>query len=386
MNVNYFYLLLFNNKHFLPFWVENIINNMMKINPVRNPDVNFFNLYGMSEDVFNLIFENLKKNKGDLQIPMLSNNNANHIVNGGEGFFGEDFISNLHFLIDIFGENYKWTFVNDCINKEELYKNFCVRTRQDKKLDLVTSSGAFLNPKHVFYTEPIDNSWQTITDKRLFCNFNWSNRDFRWAVIALLQYKDLIKDGHISSPVELHHEAHTVDVQRNDLLKAIDKYLTAHPNLSIIKEMANKLNLPLNIDDRTIHNRDKEFQYHNTNFKLPLYHARYNSYIELINETCFAGEHFFTEKTFIPILLNKPFLIVSSYKTLECLRQMGYQTFSPVINEDYDNEPDNFKRMCKIIDELDRLRKMYYNQPNDFHRAMNNLKNITEHNRTKFTC
>lgn len=386
MNVNYFYLLLFNNKHFLPLWVENIINNMMKISPIKDSQTNFFNLYGMSEDVFNVIFKDLRKHKNDLEIPFLPGDSANRIVNGGEGFFGEDFINNLHFLIDLFGDYDKWTFINDCINKEELYANFCRRTGQDKKLQLLTSSGAFLNSKHVFYTEPQDRSWQTITDQRLFCNFNWSNRDFRWAVIALLHYKDLIKDGHISSPIELHHEAHTVDIQRNDLLKAVDKYLSSHTDFFKIIEMANQLELPMNIDDRTIHKRDKEFQYHNTDYKLPLYHARYNSHIELINETCFKGEHFFTEKTFIPILLNKPFLMVSSYKTLECLRGMGYKTFHPIINEEYDDEPDNFKRMCMIIDELDRLRKMYYDQPNDFSRMMHDLQVITDYNRTKFTC
>jgi len=67
---------------------------------------------------------------------------------------------------------------------------------------------------------------------------------------------------------------------------------------------------------------------------------------------------FLSEKTFKPIAFKHPFILVSVPYSLSLLRELGYKTFSPFINEDYDIEVNDFSRMKKILSEIKRLSSM----------------------------
>ena len=58
----------------------------------------------------------------------------------------------------------------------------------------------------------------------------------------------------------------------------------------------------------------------------------------------------------------QPFIIVGSPFTLRYLRELGFQTFSPFINENYDDEPNPTARLELIISEIDRLCSMSENE------------------------
>jgi hypothetical protein len=62
-----------------------------------------------------------------------------------------------------------------------------------------------------------------------------------------------------------------------------------------------------------------------------------------------------TEKTNKPVACQKPFIAFSTPYFLEDFRQLGFETFSPYINEDYDREHDNLKRLNMIVDEIERI-------------------------------
>jgi len=62
-----------------------------------------------------------------------------------------------------------------------------------------------------------------------------------------------------------------------------------------------------------------------------------------------------TEKTNKPIACCKPFIAFSTPYFLEDVRQLGFETFGPYINESYDLETDNQKRLNMIVDEIDRI-------------------------------
>jgi hypothetical protein len=80
------------------------------------------------------------------------------------------------------------------------------------------------------------------------------------------------------------------------------------------------------------------------------------AYINIVSETTFYRDSIFlSEKIFKPIIHGQPFVVVGSPGSLRLLHTHGYKTFSPYICEDYDNEPDDNKRMQMIIDELRRL-------------------------------
>jgi hypothetical protein len=86
-----------------------------------------------------------------------------------------------------------------------------------------------------------------------------------------------------------------------------------------------------------------------------------DSYFSVVSETTFystdltQNSRFVTEKTFKAIMMNHPFIIVSLPGSLEVLKDLGYKTFSPWINESYDQEKNDLERMLMIVDEIKRL-------------------------------
>lgn len=62
-----------------------------------------------------------------------------------------------------------------------------------------------------------------------------------------------------------------------------------------------------------------------------------------------------TEKAYKPIACKTPFIAFATPNWLEDLRNLGFKTFSPYINEDYDKETDSLKRLNMIADEIERI-------------------------------
>ncbi|MHB1947026.1 MAG: hypothetical protein ACYCQI_02785 [Gammaproteobacteria bacterium] len=83
----------------------------------------------------------------------------------------------------------------------------------------------------------------------------------------------------------------------------------------------------------------------------------FESYFELVTETYFLNETTLnlTEKTIKPILRFQMFIILGSPHTLAELRKLGFQTFSPYIDETYDTIIDPVQRFICIMKEIDRL-------------------------------
>lgn len=94
------------------------------------------------------------------------------------------------------------------------------------------------------------------------------------------------------------------------------------------------------------------------------------SYFSLVNETLFykvdyphknlldiqpTDSVFLSEKIYKPLACKHPFVVVGVDKTLEYLKRFGYKTFDKWIDESYDNELDDDKRMDMVIEEVKRL-------------------------------
>ena len=100
---------------------------------------------------------------------------------------------------------------------------------------------------------------------------------------------------------------------------------------------------------------------------------KYNSsYVSICQPT-----RFFSEKTFKPMAYRHPFVMVSVPKMLKLLRDMGYKTFHPYINEDYDKEENDGKRLLMIVDEICRLSRLNEKELEEF---ILNTQDICEHN------
>jgi len=113
-----------------------------------------------------------------------------------------------------------------------------------------------------------------------------------------------------------------------------------------------------------------------------------NSYFSVVTETnCLAkgivpGEFTppgrqLSEKTFKPIVFKHPFILVAPAYTLKILKEIGYKTFSPWIDESYDNETDESARLLMIAKEIKRLCELSLLELTDF---LNNVKEICNYN------
>ena len=95
---------------------------------------------------------------------------------------------------------------------------------------------------------------------------------------------------------------------------------------------------------------------------------QYRAHMAIVPETMFIESEtiFLSEKAFKPLMTAQPFIVAGSPYTLKMLQTMGYRTFHPIINEDYDSEFNWARRMQMIIDEIDRIAAMDKNQFEEF--------------------
>jgi hypothetical protein len=84
--------------------------------------------------------------------------------------------------------------------------------------------------------------------------------------------------------------------------------------------------------------------------------------------------NFYTEKVAKPLLAGRLFLALGGQHYLRGLRDSGFQTFSSVIDESYDLEPDNRKRWSMVFREMQRLSRC---DPSDL---LQQVQPIVQHN------
>ena len=81
------------------------------------------------------------------------------------------------------------------------------------------------------------------------------------------------------------------------------------------------------------------------------------TFYTIVTETIFLAPlyKFVTEKTVKALATFQPFILVANAHSLDFIRSLGFQSFDPLINEDYDTIDDNRCRMEKIIGEIGRI-------------------------------
>jgi hypothetical protein len=99
-------------------------------------------------------------------------------------------------------------------------------------------------------------------------------------------------------------------------------------------------------------------------------HVKYyeDTYFSVVTETSFPILHFhqywphntdigriLSEKIFKPISMKHPFIVVSNPGVLDLLKNLGYKTFHPLIDETYDKVQDPAIRLMMIAKETKKL-------------------------------
>ena len=111
---------------------------------------------------------------------------------------------------------------------------------------------------------------------------------------------------------------------------------------------------------------------------LSLFQENSQSLAHVVTETVFHGRrHHLTEKTFKPICLRMPFVMVSTAGSLEYLKRYGFRTFSDIWDESYDDEVNDDRRLEKISQLLKDLDDQ---SPQELQKIYRSTIPILEHN------
>jgi hypothetical protein len=113
------------------------------------------------------------------------------------------------------------------------------------------------------------------------------------------------------------------------------------------------------------------------------YQLRFNedlmldTWVSVISEASFGEDTcFISEKTFKPIAACHPFILIGNRYSLRNLRDMGYRTFHPFIDETYD-ELDTWERYPAITDAIKKINNLSNNERLEWFKGM---RDILEHN------
>lgn len=199
---------------------------------------------------------------------------------------------------------------------------------------------------------------------KTFLCFNRRWRLHRPLLVSCLAANDMLKDGFVSlapSDDNKNIQNHVPGENEGGVFQwlehccernaVLDEWIT--PNKAMIQSLQ-----PMYLDTEDLRTNRAEFEWG------PGY-LYAQSLVSVVTETnYFTSFHkdnttersiFFSEKIFKPIAFEHPFIVVSTPNFLESLRSVDYKTFDGLIDESYDQEPDDFKRMVMIVNEIKRL-------------------------------
>ena len=156
-----------------------------------------------------------------------------------------------------------------------------------------------------------------------------------------------------------------------DILDAVDRLQDRYPD---IKEVFARQSFPMEFPGETgspMHS-----------YQLSLFEESSECLLYLVTETVAAGQRLhLTEKTFKPICLRMPFIIVGTAGSLEYLRSYGFRTFSTIWDESYDLIADDELRLKKIGELLQELDSKTVEEKNQLFRQ---AQDIVEYNYNHF--
>lgn len=135
------------------------------------------------------------------------------------------------------------------------------------------------------------------------------------------------------------------------------------------------------------HNLLEQCLYHNNIDKSADLSAEYNPYdfanskFSIVLETVFDQRIHLTEKTLRPIACGHPFLLAAGPGSLNLLKQYGFKTFSPWVDESYDSIQHPQQRLQAIVKEMYRLSSL---DKQELDSIVYHCKEIAEYNKKHF--
>jgi hypothetical protein len=153
-------------------------------------------------------------------------------------------------------------------------------------------------------------------------------------------FKNNLQHNHVSCPAMCPAE----NISVHDAIKPL---ISKYPDIESV--FANQT-LPMNFAGETDHPMHSCW--------LSLFNECADSLLYLVTETVATGRrHHLTEKTFKPIAMGMPFVIVGTRGSLKYLRSYGFKTFEGIWDESYDDAEDDVRiqRIASLLRSLDEL-------------------------------
>jgi len=153
-------------------------------------------------------------------------------------------------------------------------------------------------------------------------------------------FKNRMTHNHVSCPA-------VCPAENISVLDAVAPLIKKYPD---IRSVFAAESLPMNFVGETGHPMHSCW--------LSLFDESAESLLYLVTETVATGRrHHLTEKTFKPIALGMPFVIVGTRGSLEYLRSYGFRTFDSIWDESYDQAEDDVRieLIANLLSSLDVL-------------------------------
>lgn len=182
-------------------------------------------------------------------------------------------------------------------------------------------------------------------------------RSYRLAMLAHLSQRKILRQGQISF--------HANKSQVQEELCSIHTQLSAANQSLIQNELDCWTDLPMTLD------KDQVGGFMSASFGHREYQLWQRSFLHMVNETVFYERKLhLTEKIFKPIVSLRPFVLISAPGNLQYLRSYGFMTFSDWIDESYDFEANDDRRLAMIADEVAKLCNLPIAQLRTIHQEM----------------
>lgn len=268
-------------------------------------------------------------------------------------------------------------YLNSATNLEEVYNNFVEKRGWDKKINVLAANYFYYTSKngidrgyYNYYKNEIEYN-VNIKEKKFLC-FNKLNREHRMHLLEKMFQLDLVDkafysfegDGNWFNNIELSNSIQFINILKNK----------------------SKFPLRLNITENR-HNPvdiipDDVQYFKNSYFSVVTETLFFSDNIKVkFHKTCFSDCIFLSEKIYKCFIIPHPFILVTRPHTLKYLQSMGFKTFSPYIDESYDDIEDDYKRLDKIANEILRI----CNLPDEeIIELQKNIKPMVDHNHQHF--
>jgi hypothetical protein len=312
----------------------------------------------------------------------------NYIIDGGTAFRVKNFTKLIEFLKEnnIPDEKVYFVFADFKLkeNLEKLGVNYKV---MDYSYNMIGKAQEFYNtinnPNFSYWGEDSyepqfgivkQKPTSIVTSKEFLQSIGNEKKDFlllnrHWKLHRLLLLSQLHKLGLEKSLVSWDNR---FAYQLNR-----DEFLMYDNNEEFLKLITETSSL-LDIEDLT---KIAGFGFENKDIYL-------NTYISIVTESVFFQEDinfpsgYLSEKIWKPIGHCQPFILAGPSKSLEHIRErFGYKTFHPYIDESYDMELDDIKRLEMIKIEIDKFSKKSKEEKDQF---LNDVKDVCVHNQNLF--